>query len=152
MEIFVHVTDPEAVLAGFYHVLCPGGHPSLFEYDHELSINDAPTMARSMRIINDIAAMPTNSRSHSGVFQQMLEDAGFTKVTVRDYSDNTRPMTRLFYLAAYIPFLLVALFGLGHYFINAVAGVESYRGNEHWRYVAISAKKPGGPIVAAKDQ
>jgi sterol 24-C-methyltransferase len=152
METFVHATDPEAVLAGFYHVLRPGGHLSLFEYDHELSNNSPAAMARSMRIINEVAAMPTNSRSHPGVFQQMLEDAGFTEVVVRDYSDNIRPMTRLFYMIAYIPFLIITFFGLERYFISTVAGVESYRGHGHWRYVTISAKKPGGAIEMGKDR
>jgi 2-polyprenyl-3-methyl-5-hydroxy-6-metoxy-1,4-benzoquinol methylase len=152
METFVHATDPEAVLAGFFRVLRPGGHLSLFEYDHELSDDSPEAMARSMRKINEIAAMPTNSRSHPGVFKQMLEDAGFTDVILRDYSDNIRPMTRLFYMIAYIPFLLVTFFGLERYFINTVAGVQSYRGRGHWRYVAISATKPGSPIEAAKDR
>ncbi|KAE8342335.1 S-adenosyl-L-methionine-dependent methyltransferase [Aspergillus arachidicola] len=143
METFVHATDPEAVLAGFFHVLRPGGHLSLFEYDHELSDDSPEDMVRSMRQINEFAAMPTNSRSHPGVFRQMLEDAGFTDIVVRDYSDNIRPMTRLFYLIEYIPFLIVTFLGLEHYFINTVAGVQSYRGRKHWRYLAISATKQG---------
>ncbi|KAF7587947.1 hypothetical protein BBP40_006486 [Aspergillus hancockii] len=143
METFVHATDPKAVLAGFFHVLRPGGRLSLFEYDHQLG-DDAPEeMVRSMRKINEFAAMPTNSGSHPGVFRQMLEEAGFTDVIVRDYSDNIRPMTRLFYLIGYIPFLFVTVLGLERYFINTVAGVESYRGRRHWRYLAISATKPG---------
>ncbi|GIK05231.1 hypothetical protein Aspvir_009335 [Aspergillus viridinutans] len=152
METFVHATDPEAVLAEFFRVLRPGGHLSLFEYDHVLGDDSPEEMARFMRKINEIAAMPTNSRSHPGVFQQMIEDAGFTNVVVRDYSDNIRPMTRLFYLLAYIPFLLVTLLGLEHFFINTVAGVQSYRGRNHWRYLAISATKPGGSIEAVKDR
>ncbi|BDD58589.1 hypothetical protein MPDQ_007143 [Monascus purpureus] len=100
METFVHATEPEAVLAGFFRILRPGGHLSLFEYDHELNDDSPKAVARSMRKINEFAAMPTNCRSHPGVFQQMLEDAGFTDVIVRDYSDNIKPMTRLFYLIA----------------------------------------------------
>lgn len=150
METFVHATDPKAVLAGFFRILRPGGHLSLFEYDHELNDDSPKAMARYMRKINEFAAMPTNSQSYPGVFQQMLEDAGFTNVIVRDYSDNIKPMTRLFYLIAYIPFLIVTFLGLEHYFINTVAGVQSYRGRKHWRYLAISATKPGGPIEAAK--
>ncbi|KAB8071041.1 S-adenosyl-L-methionine-dependent methyltransferase [Aspergillus leporis] len=142
MEAFVHATDPEAVLAGFFHVLRSGGRLSLFEYDHQLNDNSPEAMVRSMQKINEFAAMPTNSRSHPGVFKQMLEDAGFTDVIVRDYSENIRPMTRLFYLIAYVPFLFVTLFGLERYFINTVAGVESHRGREYWRYLAISATKP----------
>jgi ubiquinone/menaquinone biosynthesis C-methylase UbiE len=152
METFVHATDPEAVLAGFFRILKPGGRLSLFEYDNELDETSPDVMAQSMRKINEFAAMPTNSLSHPGVFQRMLEGAGFTNVTVQDYSDNIKPMTRLFYLIAYIPYLIVTFLGLEKYFINTIAGVQSYRGRNHWRYLAISATKPGEPVEAAKDR
>ncbi|KAK8199817.1 S-adenosyl-L-methionine-dependent methyltransferase [Phyllosticta capitalensis] len=150
-ETFVHATDPHAVLAGFYRVLRPGGRLSLFEYDHEF-IEDSPeAMAASMRKINEFSAMPTNALSHPGVFEEMLEDAGFTNVVVRDYSENIKPMTRLFYLIAYVPFLVVSLLRLEKHFINTVAGVESYRGHGRWRYVAISATKPSHPVEVSKN-
>lgn len=133
MEYFVHATEPEAVLAGIFRILKPGGRLSLFEYDHELDETSPDVMAQSMRKINEFAAMPTNILSHPGVFQRMLVGAGFTNVTVQDYSDNIKPMTRLFYLIAYIPYLIVTLFGLEKYFINTIAGVQSYRGRKHWR-------------------
>lgn len=72
----------------------------------------------------------------------MLEDAGFTDVVVRDYFRNIKPMTRFFYLLACAPLLIVSFFGLEAFFINTVAGVESYRGRLHWWYVAVSASKP----------
>ncbi|KAF5602464.1 methyltransferase type 11 [Fusarium pseudocircinatum] len=152
METFVHATDPKGVLAGFYQKLRPGGHIALFEYDHEFIDNSTDEMANSMRKINDIAAMPTNDLSHPGVFKDMLEEAGFTDVMVRDYSDKIKPMTRLFYLVAYIPWLFVTLLGLEKHFINTVAGVESYRGHGRWHYVAISAKKPGDKIESPKER
>ncbi|KAH8429470.1 SAM-dependent methyltransferase [Aspergillus melleus] len=152
METFVHATDPEAVLANFFRALRPGGHLSLFEYDHQLVEESPEAMAKSMKKINEFAAMPTNSLSHPGVFQRMLEDAGFTNVVVRDYSDNIKPMTRVFYLLAYIPYILVTFFGLEAYFINTIAGVQSYRGRKHWRYLGISATKPGTPTEIAKDR
>ena len=102
MEILVHAADPDAVLAGFYRVLRPSSRLSLFEHDHEF-LDDAPRdMAASMRKINDFATMPTNAVSHPGVFKRMLEDNGFTDVVIRDYSENIKPMTRLFYLVGYI--------------------------------------------------
>lgn len=142
METFVHATEPQIVLHNFFRVLRPGGRLALFEYDHELAHNPDDAMALSMKKINEIAAMPTNSVSQPGVFRQMLEDAGFTDVVVRDYSSNIKPMTRFFYLLAYVPFLIVTFFGLERFFINTVARVESYRGRQHWRYVAITASKP----------
>ncbi|RAH64381.1 SAM-dependent methyltransferase [Aspergillus aculeatinus CBS 121060] len=158
METFVHATEPEAVLAGFFKALRPGGRLALFEYDHMLEDGDKAqqahhkAMAEDMRRINEFAAMPTNSRSHPGIFKQMLEDAGFEEVEVRDYSENIRPMTRLFFLVAYIPYLIVSLLGLQRYFINTVAGVQSYRGRDHWHYLAISAKKPGTLAEMPKDR
>lgn len=152
METFVHATEPEAVLGGFYRLLRPGGRVALFEYDHEL-IDDAPEdMAASMRKINQYAAMPTNDRSHPGVFKGMLEDAGFVDVVVRDYSQNIRPMARLFFILAIVPYFFVRLLRLERYFINTIAGVESYRGEGRWRYVAITATKPGGPLEPSKSR
>ncbi|PLB51200.1 S-adenosyl-L-methionine-dependent methyltransferase [Aspergillus steynii IBT 23096] len=142
METFVHATDPKAVLAGFFRALRPGGRIALFEYDHELVDGSPEKMVHSLDKINEFAAMPTNSVSNPGVFKQMLEDAGFTDVVVRDFSDNIIPMTRLFCMLAYIPYLMVSLFGMERHFINTVAGVQSYRGRKHWRFLAISATKP----------
>ena len=150
METFVHATDPKAVLAGFFQKLRAGGRLVLFEYDHEFISGSPEDMADSMRKINDFAAMPTNDLSHPGVFEDMLREAGFTDVVTNDYSENIKPMTRLFYLVAYIPWLIVTFLHLEKYFINTVAGVESYRGHGRWRYVAISATKPGGTIEDPK--
>lgn len=150
METFVHATDPKAVVAGFHRILRPGGRIALFEYDHEF-ISDSPEdMADSMRKINDFAAMPTNAISHPGFFKKTLEEAGFTDVVVHNYSEKIKPMTRLFYLVAYIPWLIVTFLHLEKYFINTVAGVETYRGHGRWRYVAITAQKPGGTIESIK--
>ncbi|KAK0653062.1 hypothetical protein B0T16DRAFT_444124 [Cercophora newfieldiana] len=138
------------VLAGFHRILRPGGRVALFEYDHELIENSPEDMAASMRKINKYAAMPTNGRSHPGVFKGMLEEAGFVDIVVRDYSENIRPMARLFFILAIIPYIFVRLLGLERYFINTIAGVESYRGKGRWRYVAITASKPGEPLESPK--
>ncbi|KAI0536829.1 S-adenosyl-L-methionine-dependent methyltransferase [Xylaria digitata] len=139
IETFVHATDPEAVLKGFYRLLRPGGRLVQFEYDHNT-------------LVNEYAAMPTNAISHPGVFKKMLEDAGIEDVVVRDYSENIVSMTRFFFLLALIPYLFVRLFGLERWFINTVAGVGAYRGQGHWHYLAISANKPGGPIETLKSK
>ncbi|KAI1773348.1 S-adenosyl-L-methionine-dependent methyltransferase [Hypoxylon cercidicola] len=152
METFVHATDPMAVLAGFYRILRPGGRLVQFEYDHNTPDSASQDIAASMVKINKYTAMPTNAISRPGVFMQMLEEAGFKNIVVRDYSDNIRPMTRIFFLLAIIPYLFIRLFRLERYFINTVAGVESYRGRNHWHYVAISATKPDDPIEAWKSR
>ncbi|KAM7213778.1 S-adenosyl-L-methionine-dependent methyltransferase [Rhypophila decipiens] len=155
METFVHATDPEAVLAGFFRVLKPGGRMALFEYDHDLADSSSETekeLAQSMRKVNKYAAMPTHERSHPGVFKKMLEDAGFEEVVVRDLSENVRPMARLFFMLGVIPWLFIRLFGLEKSFINTVAGVEMYRGRHRWRFVGISATKPGGPLEVGRSR
>ena len=68
VEIFVHATDPKAVLAGFFQKLGPGRRVALVEYDHEFISSPPEDMADSMRKINDFAAMPTNDLSHPSVF------------------------------------------------------------------------------------
>ncbi|KAJ2979413.1 hypothetical protein NUW58_g7208 [Xylaria curta] len=152
METFVHATDPEAVLRGFYRLLRPGGRLVQFEYDHNTLEASPQDMARSMDQVNKYAAMPTNAISHPGVLKKMLEEAGFEGVVVRDYSQNIVPMTRLFFLLALIPYLFVRLLGLERWFINTVAGVEAYRGQGHWHFLAISANKPGAWIDTIKPE
>lgn len=151
METFVHATDPETVLAGVYRILRPGGRVALFEYDHEVVDEASPKeLVAEMRTVNHWSAMPTNDRSEAGVFKQMLEDAGFEDVEVRDYSENIRPMVRLFFVLAIIPYLFIRALGLDRYFINTIGGVAGYRGRGRWRYVVITATKPGGPLEVGK--
>ncbi|KAI1274002.1 S-adenosyl-L-methionine-dependent methyltransferase [Xylaria sp. FL0933] len=150
METFVHATDPKAVLKGFYCLLRPGGRLVQFEYDHNTPEASPPDMVRSMGKVNEYSAMPTNAISHPGVFKKLLEEAGFEDVMVRDYSKNVIPMNRFFFVLALIPYILVRLLSLERWFINTVAGVESYRGRGHWHYLAISARKPEGSIEAVK--
>ncbi|KAK7928077.1 S-adenosyl-L-methionine-dependent methyltransferase [Apiospora marii] len=144
METLVHATDPKLVLEGFYRLLKPGGRLVEFEFEHDPVDEASKGLANSMVKINQYSAMPTNAASRPGVLKTMLEAAGFEDVVVRDYSENIRPMTRAFFAFAIVPYLFVRLFGLERRFINTVAGVESYRGRDHWRYVAISATKPRG--------
>lgn len=152
METFVHATEPEVVLANFSRILRPGGRLVMFEYDHNTLEGSPKDMAASMVKVNKYAAMPTNAISHPGVFKQMLEDSGFENIVIRNYSDNIRPMTRMFFLLAIIPYFIVRILGLERYFINTIAGVEAYRGYGHWHYLAISATKPGGSIEASKSK
>ena len=142
METFVHATDPERVLQEFLRVLKPGGKIALYEYDHRDLRTVSKDLRNSMNQVNELAAMPTNTRFEEGVLERMLEDAGFEDVVLEDLSLNIRPMLRLFYIIAVIPYLLITLFGLNAWFVNTVVGVQGYRGRHIWRYVAVSARKP----------
>lgn len=92
--------------------------------------------------VNKYAAMPANVRFNQGVLQRMLEEAGFQDVTVNDLSTNIRPLLRLFFIVAFIPYMLIRLLGLQPWFVNTVAGFEGYHGRQLWRYIAVTAKKP----------
>ncbi|OAA67223.1 methyltransferase type 11 [Niveomyces insectorum RCEF 264] len=156
METFVHATDPEGVLAGFHRLLRPGGRIALFEYDNTLDedngVGDGDgdnratpnDLAASMRQINVYSAMPTNTRSRPGQYEAWLVAAGFEDVEVHDLSPHIRPMLRLFWLLAMVPYFFITLLGLQKHFINTVAGYQAYRGQAYWRYVAVTATKPGG--------
>jgi sterol 24-C-methyltransferase len=150
METFVHATDPERVLREFLRVLRPGGKIALYEYDHRDLSTVSKGLRNSMNKVNEYAAMPTNTRFDEGVLEKMLEEAGFEDVKLEDLSVHIRPMLRLFYFIAIIPYLPITLFGLEAWFVNTVAGVQGYRGRHIWRYVAVSAKKPVGGKRNAK--
>ena len=147
METFVHSTDPERALQEFFRVLKPGGRISLFEYDHiHASAKNGPyeRLATALDHINNLAAMPANARFKEGVLQGMLENTGFQDVKVQDLSINVTPMARLFFVVAYIPYLLFVFLGLQTWFVNTMAGVEGYRALSRgfWRYIAVTARKP----------
>ena len=142
IETFVHATDPRHVLDEFFRVLKPGGSLSMYEYDHK----DLDTVPRGLKVsmdqVNKFAAMPTNL--NVGILFDMLEEAGFQDIAVEDLSTNIKPMLRLFFLFAILPYLIVNFFGLEAWFVNTVAGVGAYQGNRRglWRYIAVTARKP----------
>lgn len=153
METLVHATDLDAVLAGFYRVLRPGGHIAMHEYEHEdVGDNSTEDIVGEMRKINEYGALPMYDGSIPGVLEDKMGRAGFTDVVVRDYSENVKPMMRLFFVLALVPYLFVRLFGLERYFINTIAGVDMFRARGRWRYLAISATKPGGVVEGEKTQ
>lgn len=156
METLVHATDPEAVVQGFKRILKPGGHIAHFEYDHDLdeAASSKTWMASDMRKVNEFAAMPTYQKSRPGYFRQLLEEAGFEDIVVRDYSTNVRPMLRLFYYLAIVPYFVIKLLGLERHFANTIAGVLGYAAGDdgHCHYLAISARKPGPKLDRPKDK
>ena len=142
METFVHATDPEAAAAEFYRILRPGGSLALYEYDHPDFESQSKESSTSWQTINKHAAMPANDKFATGVLESILEGAGFEDVVVTDLSDNVMPMLRLFYILAFIPYMIIAALGLKSTFINTVAGYEGYVYRDAARYIAVSARKP----------
>lgn len=143
METFVHAADPAKALGEFFRVLQPGGSIAFYEYDHINLANAPRDLVASMEKVNRYAAMPTNVMFDRGALPALLKEAGFVDVAEKDLSANIKPMLWLFFVLAYIPYLLVTFLGLEPWFINTVAAVQSYRGRHIWRYVATTAKKPG---------
>jgi sterol 24-C-methyltransferase len=142
METFVHATDPEQALREFFRVLKPGGTIALYEYDHS-NLSKAPEdIKSSIEIINKYASMPSNARFEQGVLERMMAEVGFEDIQVNDLSVNITPMLRLFFVLAFLPYLIVKLFGLEAIFINTVAAYKLYKSRDYCRYVAVSARKP----------
>ena len=147
METFVYSTDPERALHEFFRVLRPGGRIALYEYDHihaNAQNGSYERLATALNHINTLAAMPANVRFKEGVLQNMLEDNGFQDVKIHDLSTNVKPMARLFFMVAYIPYLMFVFLGLQAWFVRTMAGVEGYRAlsKGFWRYMAVTARKP----------
>lgn len=142
METLVHATEPEAAISEFYRVIRPGGSLVLYEYDHIGYSNQTNASSSSWQTINKLAAMPAYDRFKQGVLKTMLEGAGFVDVKVTDLSDNVLPMMRMFYLLAFVPYLIIALLGLKSKFANTVAAYEGYTHRASIRYVRVSARKP----------
>ncbi|KAI9053713.1 hypothetical protein LZ554_002664 [Drepanopeziza brunnea f. sp. 'monogermtubi'] len=142
METFVHATDPEKAAAEFFRVVRPGGSLAMFEYDHVDFNTQADAVGRSWTTINKYSAMPAYDRFQEGVLSKILEGAGFQDVVVEDISDNVLPLMRLFYILAFVPYMIFALLGLKHRFVNTVAGYEGYVYRDAVRYIAVSARKP----------
>jgi len=142
METFVHATDPEQALGEFFRVLKPGGSIALYEYDHS-NLSKAPeNIKESIELINKYTSMPSNARFEQGVLQRMMAEVGFEDIEVEDLSVNITPMLRLFFVLAFLPYLIVKLLGLESFFINTVAAYKLYKSRDYCRYVAVSAKKP----------
>lgn len=150
METLVHATDLDTVLRGFYRVLKPGGR--LVEHEYETRVTRAEEtgkLAGDTDFVIRYSAMPLDLMA-PGRLRRALEGVGFVDVDIVDYSENVRPMLRLFYWMAIVPYFVVKLLRLDRFFINTIAGVGGMAGQEHWKYISVSARKPGGPVESAK--
>ncbi|KOS47588.1 hypothetical protein ACN38_g1459 [Penicillium nordicum] len=140
IETLVHATNAKSVLEGFLRILKPGGSLVLYEYAHMASKDVEATKLFGQ--VNEYAAMPANTEFEADTLLSFLEEAGFTDVKLTDLSENVKPMLRLFFILAYIPYLFIRAFGLERLFVNAVAAIVGYRYYDIHRYCAIRATKP----------
>lgn len=151
METLVHATDLRRALEGFYRILKPGGRYAGHEYEtiNVTTAKDAGSLADDVLAISIQSAMPLDLMKE-GYLKQTLEDVGFVDVQIQDLSDNVRPMLRLFFWLAIIPYLLMKMLHVDKYFTNTVAGAGGLPGQKYWRYIAVQASKPGGPLESEK--
>ena len=113
------------------------------EYDHlPFDGKREKGFERSMKTVNTYAAMPANEGFEKDRLKELLIEAGFEDVELRDMSENIVPMLRLFWIFAIVPYLIVRFLGIERHFVNTVAGAESYRGRHVWRYVQVTGRKP----------
>ncbi|KAJ4161634.1 uncharacterized protein LMH87_007662 [Akanthomyces muscarius] len=141
METLAHAHDAEKALEEFHRILKPGGKIVLHDYEHGISEEIAPHLLQAKEQVTRYGAIPTWGEAKYGYFEERLKRVGFENVVVKDYSENVRPMLRLFWMMAFIPNFFVQLFGLQASFVNTIAGAYMYRGQKYWRYLSISATK-----------
>nr|OQO28923.1 hypothetical protein B0A51_03943 [Rachicladosporium sp. CCFEE 5018] len=133
METFVHADDPLKVLKNFRRILKSGGVLVLHEADFHW---DSEVLQEVLRLSH------CQNTLKEGTYESLLEDAGFTNITVDDYTDNVLPLWRLFGILGSVPYDLMRLIGQEKRFTNVMAGVEAYR---HWgqgRYISVRAVNP----------
>ena len=155
-EALLHAFDPVGALKGFWQVLKPGGRAVLHEYHNDFmkgeligfplviaargretspgdgGEGDAPLQQQE-------AAFPRVK----AYFEEIMAEAGFEDVVVRDYSANIEPMAKLLNISALWRHI-VLLFRLHRLFPNTAARREGYVGRQHWAYVSVSGTKPRG--------
>ncbi|KAL9003830.1 MAG: hypothetical protein Q9188_003311 [Gyalolechia gomerana] len=148
VETLAHSWHPARAVSEMYRVLKPGGHIVFHEYDHLDATRPRPEtppdMVEAIIRVNTGTSAPGFHSFDRGHLQHIMEDKGFIEITSRDLTANIRPLVRLFWLIAYLPYLLIRILRLQSYFVNTEAGVQGYRALErgYWRYVVLTARKP----------
>ncbi|MCJ1273930.1 hypothetical protein MMC21_001723 [Puttea exsequens] len=144
VETLCHSPDPQRVLSGYYRLLRPGGRLSLQEYEHIDLKNMTKKHLDGMYFVNDRASMPALNMFQIGVLEKLLDEEGFQNIKTKDLTENTRPLLRLFFIIAIIPYLFIVLFGLQKHFLSTVGAVVGYRADRknYGRYTSLTATKP----------
>lgn len=141
IETFVHAENPGKVLKEFYRVLKPTGKLVHFEYSHDPLDKIPPKAASAITEVNTLAAMPTFQLFKHGVHENLLVKTGFENITVRNIFSHIEPMLRMFQLAAYIPYYILAALGKRDRIVNAMSAVELWKYRQYIRFNIVSAHK-----------
>ncbi len=142
MESLSHAPRVKAVLQELRRVTKPGGRIALFEYT--IAADDAFTR-HEKRILNAVAegsAMDGLTDFRHNQFQHVLEDCGFSNVTVENISQHVLPSLRRLRKYAILPYYLVVKpLGLYRRFPNITSAVAFYQmaENDKIRYNIFTA-------------
>jgi sterol 24-C-methyltransferase len=142
METFVHSSNPEKALKGFYKALKPSGKLVMFEYSRDNDNQMSPRAQKVFAYINKYAAMPAFQRFTHGTQERLMKEAGFNNVRVTNISKHMANMMKAFSLMAFIPYQVIRVFGKQSRYINAMSAVEFHRYGKHIRYNIYTATKP----------
>jgi sterol 24-C-methyltransferase len=153
MQSLSHAYDPKRAMAEFYRVTRPGGRIAMVEVERKTpNTLDDPNdqLTQVMKMVNEYTVMPTNEAAYFDYFKCLLEEAGYINIEVRDWQSNIMPIIRLFYVLVAVPYHLLRSFGIEKWFINMICAASAFLGRDRWRFVAITATKPGGRVESLK--
>jgi len=145
METLVHARDYRKVLKEFYRVLKPGGEIVLIEYSLASKNAMDNYTAVIWEMINEETGMHSLWHFSHRKFPEILQNVGFKRISVEDFTENIIPMLKKLYTVALIPYQVIKLLNLQRKFINATSSVEGYKvvtTSDCWRYNIITAEKP----------
>lgn len=141
LETFVHSPDYAKTLKEFRRVLKKDGKLVLFEY----SMPDKKAMSEReawvFETISEGSAMHSFPHFTHGSFPEVLTNARFKSIEVKDITARMVPMLRRFWMMGIIPYQVVKLFGKEKKFVNTTSGVELYKHRDKFRYNIVTALK-----------
>jgi len=127
LETLVHSFNLHKTLGEFYRILKPGGRLVLFEYSRAYSHEFSEWENKMIGIINEGSAMTSFNNMYHDTFSNYIKEAGFAVLSDSDITAYMEPSLERFYRYAKIPYSIIKLLHLQHFFINTTAGVEFYK-------------------------